>query len=497
MSSTTSDEIARTRAMLRHPVPEIRIEHVGRGRFQVVAALGDRNVASTTGRLADRKERIRVAKEIAEEAPSVDREQLLGQLLEAGTAPLADVAEADEASAGMAPPPIDEDDPSTDEELEAARAALRSPGLIDRIEADLGDAGIAGESELKLSVYLVATSRILRKPLHAIVQGESSSGKSYVVERVAELMPREHVLDATHVSPRALYRMGGLLGHRFLVMGERSRQDGAEAEDATKALRELRSRGRLTASTVTEGKLDRLVAEGPVASVETTTNPDVFAEDANRCLLLNADESADQTARVLDLQAMELETGRVETDPALRRRHVAMQRVLADLEEPPAIRVPFARRLRESIPSGRCDVRRTFSMLGALVRASAALHRLQRDTDAEGRIVAELEDYALAKRVAGPVIDAAIGGSVTKSVAEFFTKLRRHYSVGMAFTTPEVAGKTETRAQRVNEMMRPLRDAGIVEVVEESRGPRPAEWKLVRSDLPAAGSVLPDAEALR
>jgi hypothetical protein len=493
--TSSNPEIAKARRLLREGVPEIRIEAVGRGKFQVVASLDGKAVASTTGRLADRKERERVGAEISKDAPGVDLERLLEQLLEAGAAPPAGLSDKD------APAPtaiaIEEDEPSTEAEIEEARAVLRSADLIDQIERDLDAAGIAGESELKLAVYLIATSRVLRRPLHAIVQGESSSGKSYVVEKVAELMPREHVIDATHVSPKALYRMDGLLGHRFLVMGERSRQEGSESEDATKALRELRSRGRLTESTVREGKLDRLTAEGPVASIETTTNPDVFAEDANRCLLLHADESAEQTARVLDLQARELETGRNETDPAIRRRHVAMQRALADSEEPPAVRVPFGQRLRDAIPAARCDVRRTFAMLGGLIRASAVLHRLQRQVDDEGRIVAAIEDYAVAKRVAGPVIDAAIGGSVTKAVAEFFGRLRRGYAVGVCFTTPEAAGKTETRPQRVNEMMKPLVAAGIVEVVEEHRGPRPTEWKLIRSELPTAGAILPDPEALR
>ena len=470
---------------------KIRTEPLGRGKIQVVVEDAEgRAVASSVGLLADRKKREEVRDELLKAAPGLDRAHLEDVLLREGAKPPVRAEATDE------PPAIVADEPSTEDDLEEARVILRSGDLLDQIETDLAAIGIAGESAYKLTAYLVATSRCLRKPLHAIVRGDSSSGKSHVAEKIADLLPREHVVDATHLSPKALYRMEGMLEHRFLLMGERSRQEGSEIEDATKALRELRSRGRLTAAVVEEGQVVKYNVEGPIASIETTTKEELFDEDANRCLLLSTDESPNQTARVLGRQAADGVRGKEIADPSIRRRHVAIQRVLADLAEPPTIPIPFAEKLVGFIPTTRTDVRRTFPMLLGIIKASAFLHRFQRATE-DDAIVAGLEDYSVALRLVGPVLNAALGEDVPEPVRRFFETLRSLYSVGVEFTAPDLAKRTGRERQRVNELLRPLRTLGVIDMIEEANGPHPATWKVVKDALPVGENVLPKPEALR
>ena len=89
------------------------------------------------------------------------------------------------------------------------------------------------------------TSRLLPRPLSVLVQGDSSTGKSHLIARIAELFPPEQVLRATRMTPQALYHLEDPIAHKFVVGGERSRvQDDASA-DATAALRQLRVRGGL------------------------------------------------------------------------------------------------------------------------------------------------------------------------------------------------------------------------------------------------------------
>jgi hypothetical protein len=470
---------------------KIRTEPLGRGKIQVVVEDAEgRPVGSSVGLLADRRERERVIDELRKDAPGLDRAHLEDVLLREGAKPPARAEATDE------PPAIVADEPSTEAELEEAREILRSGDLLDQIETDLDAIGIAGESAYKLTAYLVATSRCLRKPLHAIVRGDSASGKSHVAEKIADLLPREHVVDSMHLSPRALYRMEGRLEHKFLFMGERSRQEGAEIEDATKALRELRSRGRLTATVIKDGELVSFNVEGPIASIETTTKEELFAEDANRCLLLGTDETQRQSDRIADRVAEDEERGEEIADPSIRRRHVAIQRVLADLAEPPAFRNPFAKRLRSFIPTTRIDVRRTLPMLFVVIRASAFLHRFQRATE-DGVIIASIEDYAVALRLVGPVLNAALGEDVPEPVRRFWEALRRDYSVGVEFTAPELASKLVRDHQRVNEFLRPLRNLAVIEQLCEAKGPHAAVWRVIKSDLPIGKNVLPKPEALR
>lgn len=73
--------------------------------------------------------------------------------------------------------------------LAEAEALLRDPHLAQRVCADIETAGVVGERKLALTVYFVGVSAQLEKPLAAINQGASSSGKSYVIARVASLTP--------------------------------------------------------------------------------------------------------------------------------------------------------------------------------------------------------------------------------------------------------------------------------------------------------------------
>jgi hypothetical protein len=145
--------------------------------------------------------------------------------------------------------------PTRDELLEGmtplarqqAREALDNPQLVRLVVDDIGAIGVAGERELAITIYLIGVSRLLSRPLAGIIQGPTASGKSYTIDRVATLFPPETVLLATQMTPQALFYMPpGRLAHRFIVAGERSRVEDDETAEATRALREMLSSGRLS-----------------------------------------------------------------------------------------------------------------------------------------------------------------------------------------------------------------------------------------------------------
>ena len=128
-----------------------------------------------------------------------------------------------------------------------ARNLLEAPDLMQRVVEDIGLLGVAGEKELAATVYLVGTSRLLPEPLAGIVQGPSSSGKSYVIRKAVSLFPPEAVIVASQLTPQSLFYMEpGSLVHRFIVAGERSRLENDDTAEATRALREMLSEGRLS-----------------------------------------------------------------------------------------------------------------------------------------------------------------------------------------------------------------------------------------------------------
>src|SRR5262249_37150288 len=223
------------------------------------------------------------------------------------------------------------------------------------------------------TLSLAGTSRLLENPAAARIFGPTSSGKSYVLERTADLFPPEAVVAATAMTPQSLYHMPpGSLVHKFVVAGERSRGPADEVAEGTKALREMISSGRLSklmpikmGGEVVTVKVEQ---EGPIAFVESTSLTQIFAEDETRCRPLATDETPEQTRRIID-KVTERYTRPVPAGERLRAldRHHALQRML---EVAPVV-VPFAGRLGEKFASERVEARRAYPMLLRVVEASA------------------------------------------------------------------------------------------------------------------------------
>jgi hypothetical protein len=374
------------------------------------------------------------------------------------------------------------------EVLAEAERMLADPALIDRIGADIEAVGVAGEEDLRLTLYLVGTSRLLPKPLAAIVQGQSSSGKSYPIEKVASLFPEEAVVLATQMTPQSLPHMpAGSLSHRWIVAGERSRIENDETAESTRALREMLSGGRLSKliPTKVEGEIVtvRLEQEGPIAFVESTTLSRVFEEDANRCIMLSTDERHSQTVRVMRLHAM-IASGKVRSDARLiAARHHALQRLL----ERRTIVIPFAARLAEVLEvfADRVECRRAYPMVLSIVQASALLHQRQRTSDQDGRLIAEPADYAVAARLLSGPLARTIGESLSDPARRFLERLLAEVDdpidpLPVPFKAKDVRQRLKTARSSVSGFLSELEDKGFLDTAEAAAGGRgrPAKsWK--------------------
>jgi hypothetical protein len=284
--------------------------------------------------------------------------------------------------------------------------------LVGAILRDIKALGVAGEEDTALTLYLVATSRKLKRPLSALVRGESSSGKSFLVDWVAELVPPEEVLRATTLTPQALYHLEAPIAHKLVVGGERCRaQDNATAE-RTAALRQLRSEGRIVKQiTERDGdtfKTREAKVEGPISFVESTTLDKalIFPEDLNRGLVLQTDVTEAQTRRVLRemARAYSPKAGPVNTQAVIDRHH-EFQRGLESVE----VVIPFAEALAEKLPATEAQSRRVFGQLVAMVETVALLHQHQRRRDDHGRLVATAADYRLARHLLLKPLEETIG----------------------------------------------------------------------------------------
>jgi hypothetical protein len=149
--------------------------------------------------------------------------------------------------------------------------------------------------------------------------------------------------------------------------------------------------------------------EGPIAYLETTTNPEINHENATRCFELYLDESPAQTRRIHEAQRA-AKTGdglaRKLRAEAVKTRHRDMQRLL----EPVMVEIPYAPLMDFPVDSLR--TRRDHERFLSLIEAVAFLFQRQRERREAGapegggvpRVLATPADYAVAHGLAGEIL---------------------------------------------------------------------------------------------
>jgi len=107
----------------------------------------------------------------------------------------------------------------TEQEREEAMSLLKSPNLLMKTNELIGLSGVIGEEVNRLLMYLIFTSRKREQPLHIISLGSSGIGKTYLQEKVGELIPTEDKLEITVLSENALYYFGQHeLQHKLILI---------------------------------------------------------------------------------------------------------------------------------------------------------------------------------------------------------------------------------------------------------------------------------------
>lgn len=298
--------------------------------------------------------------------------------------------------------------------FEECATLARSPRILDVLERDLRRAGLAGEEKLGQIVYLAATSRLLEQIVSVAVKGPSAAGKSYVVRRVLEFVPDSAFHALTGMSERSLAFSEEPLEHRMLVLYEAA---GMTGDWASYLIRSLLSEGHLRyeiSEKDADGRMRTRLVErpGPTGLIVTTTAVSLHPENETRLISLLANDSREQTARVLLAIAEEDEDG---AGLDLSPWH-ALQRWLGAGES--GVTIPYRLELARLVPPAAVRLRRDFGAVLSLIRAHALLHRASRETAPNGRIVATIDDYAVVRELVADLISDQAGATVRQTTRE-------------------------------------------------------------------------------
>jgi len=263
----------------------------------------------------------------------------------------------------------------SEERKERAIRYLRSPKLLERTNEDIGKTGVVGEDINRLLMYLVFTSRIREQPLHIVSLGASGTGKTYLQEKVSELIPEQDKFEITILSENAFYYFDRKeLKHKLVLIED---MDGVQ--EVLYPLRELQTKRKISKTIPikdNKGNLRTITlhVEGPICLAGTTTRERLYEDNANRSLLIYVDNSHEHKELVMDYQRR-ISAGRInmKEEERLKEFFKDMQSVLM----PISVRNPFAELLR--LPEHVFKPLRTNSHYLAFIETVTFYHQYQRE----------------------------------------------------------------------------------------------------------------------
>lgn len=308
--------------------------------------------------------------------------------------------------------------------IKGAIKYLSSKNLMERTNEDIGRTGMIGEENNRLLMYLVFTSRLREQPLHIISLGASGTGKTYLQERVSELIPEHHKLEITMLSENAFYYFGQKELKNKLVLIE----DMDGAENVLYPLRELQSKKRISKTIPIKDnkgnmKTITMKVEGPICLAGTTTKEKLYEDNANRSLLIYLDSSKNHKDAIMNYQR-KLSAGKIATkeEKDLIEFFKDMQTIL----KPIKVRNPYAEYL--VIPDHVFKPLRTNSHYLAFIETITFYHQYQREvkqdpTTNESYIETTLEDIQWANRLLKDVL-LAKADELPRAVRDFLERLK-------------------------------------------------------------------------
>lgn len=350
--------------------------------------------------------------------------------------------------------------------------------------------GVVGEERTVKLIYLAVTSRVLDAVVSLILKGPSSAGKSYTTERVLRYFPEAAFYALSAMSERSLAYSDEPVSHRMMVFYEAA---GIRGDFATYLLRTLLSEGCIRYDTVEktpEGMRPRqIVRPGPAGALITTTEVQLHAENETRMLSVSVMDTKEQTARILEAQAHE---NHVAPD---RAAWLALQTWIASAEH--RVTIPFAAVLAKAIPPVAVRLRRDFPQVLNLIRAHAVLHQATREKDANGRIVATLDDYAAVRELVYDLIsdgvEATVPATVRATVAAV-EQITKDSGNSASVTVAQVAAKLNLDKSAAMRRVQTTIKRGYLKNLEERKGH--AAQLVIGDKMPDDVVVLPTRETL-
>jgi len=351
----------------------------------------------------------------------------------------------------------------TDERRRKATAYLSAPDLLNRTNLDIGRTGVVGEETNRLLMYLVFTSRLREQPLHIISLGSSGTGKTYLQEKISELIPENDKLEITILSENAFYYFGQKeLKHKLVLI-----EDLDGAMEVLYPLRELQTKRKISKTIPVKDskgnlKTVTLHVEGPISLAGTTTKERLYEDNANRSLLIYLDNTAAHREAVMDYQRR-VSAGKVDT-----RKEVYLKEFFKDMQsilKPVKVRNPYAEYLK--LPDSVFKPLRTHAHYLQFIELVTFYHQYQRELKSDGYgspyIETTIEDIEAANELLKDIL-LAKSDELPRALRDFFEGVK-YYNKSTAqesFYARDIRSRLRMNPMSVNRYIHELEARGYV-----------------------------------
>lgn len=329
---------------------------------------------------------------------------------------------------------------------------LEQKDLLKSLNQLIEKAGIIGEENSRLLLFLITISYLNKSPLHGIVQGSSGSGKTHIISRIADLMPQEDVLRFTRITESSLYNWGEFdLFQKIIIIED---LDGLK-EDALYALREFISNQVLRSSVTIKdkkgnNKSSHKIVKGQFSSLSATTKGELYEDNMNRSFIVAINESEEQTEKIISYQNRR---NAGEIDRNIQEKAISfIQKIVRNLKHYEVIN-PFATQIQ--LPNNVKNKRRLNEMFQSIIKQITLIHQFQREVK-NGFLVTEIEDIENAVEILFESIILKID-ELDGSLRQFFEKLKKAFKEESftRFDAMEVTGFKKSQLQvYLNDLVR-------------------------------------------
>jgi hypothetical protein len=386
----------------------------------------------------------------------------------------------------------------TTDERKAAMALLQNPAILFRMKRTAQLLGVSKEGRNILLLALAMISRLREDPLSVVVKGQSSAGKSYLVERVARLMPPEALHTWSGMSAKALIYSKADFKHKVLLIFERKGGDAAQ-----ESVRYLQSEKKLVYEVVVKnpqtGEFEtvKYEKEGPIAFVTTTTEATIEVDDENRSFSISPDESAKQTARIMKANLRPKLAGaqRQPEEREVRVWHNA-QRLLTE-QQIQIVLPKWFEQVRKAVPTKPLRIRRDWPRFLALCEVVAFLHQFKRPgkelPDGSVQVTVTLADYALARIIARDALRSSLY-QLPHNTLRIIEAVRKRDKIHMGVTYQDIVKDTGMTYGVVYKWAKPALQAGYLHY--HYRTLKSNEKRILLGTPPKKNNLLPSPKRI-